>query len=335
MIQIGQRVNLLRGDLQHTPQGRAGVIAQVGDLAPNLPQHRAVPAPTSAQHPRRAARRRTWRFLVRAVRHRPDRSPHDQPAVPWLSARGEGGRPSPRWSAGRARTARAQPAPASTTSGPSPTEHLLAYAELLAQPGDRTTSPRSSCATASRCGRSARPNGRPRRTGDIDRLRADSATVRARPQGERNRDHRETSRASSTSSRACTSRSPSTALDPAPAQRGRLDRPGRRETSAAVPRWLKLPLVVLLAAVEVPIHFESFRAFTPAASRCCGASRSPSRSAWCWGRTWPGVWLRRRHTRPAVGVVPTVASGALMAVWLAAAFILADLRRTMLVTPPC
>ena len=54
MIQIGQRVNLLRGDLD-TPQGRAGVIAQVGDLAPNLPD--TVLYPTDLSTNIRDARR--------------------------------------------------------------------------------------------------------------------------------------------------------------------------------------------------------------------------------------------------------------------------------------
>ena len=211
-------------------------------------------------------------------------------------------------------------------------EHLLAYAELLRNQethdvAEEQLRHREQVRAIRAAERAAAA------TGDIDRLRADSAIGQAAARVERNRDHRETSRAQLDLLTGVHEPIPVDGVDPAPAQRGRWIGPADGKLSPPVPRWLKLPLVVLLAAVEVPIYFESFRAFNPRSVALLWCFTLPVALCMVLGPHLTGVWLRRRHTRPSVGVVPTVASGALMAVWLAAAFILADLRRTTLVTP--
>lgn len=97
-----------------------------------------------------------------------------------------------------------------------------------------------------------------------------------------------------------------------------------------VPRLLKIVLVLVLAAIEVPIHFLTFQAFHPRDPALTWCFTLPVALCMVLGPHLAGIWMRRRLAVPSLGKVPAFAAAALMAVWLGAAVVLADLRSTTL-----
>jgi hypothetical protein len=127
---------------------------------------------------------------------------------------------------------------------------------------------------------------------------------------------------------------PDADLDPRPPQPSRWIGPGDGTLAPPVPRWLKLPLVVLLVLVEVPIHFMTFKVFHPREPSLTWCLTIPVAACMVIGPHLTGVWLRRRLAVPPLGVVPVIASALLMLAWLGSSLVLASLRSTTLVTPP-
>lgn len=126
---------------------------------------------------------------------------------------------------------------------------------------------------------------------------------------------------------------PDAGLDPRPPQPRRWIGPGDGTLAPPVPRWLKLPIVVLLVAVEVPIHFMTFRVFHPRDPGMTWCFTIPVAACMVFGPHLTGVWLRRRLAAPRVGAVPVIASAVLMIAWFGSALVLADLRSKTLVAP--
>jgi hypothetical protein len=126
---------------------------------------------------------------------------------------------------------------------------------------------------------------------------------------------------------------PEDGIDPPPPQLKRWIGPGDGTLAPPVPRLLKLPLVLLLALVEVPIHFMTFRLFHPRDPAMTWCLTIPVAGCMVLGPHLTGVWLRRRLAAPSVGVMPIIASALLMVAWLGSAVVLASLRSTTLVSP--
>lgn len=121
--------------------------------------------------------------------------------------------------------------------------------------------------------------------------------------------------------------------NPAPPQPRRWVGPGDGTLAPPVPRLLKLLLVVLLVAVEVPIHFSTFRIFHPRDLAMTWCFTIPIAVCLVLAPHLAGILLRRRHAAPSVGRMPVIVSAVVMIAWLGSALVLASLRSTTLVTP--
>jgi hypothetical protein len=156
---------------------------------------------------------------------------------------------------------------------------------------------------------------------------------RARAAVERNREHREVSRAQLDLLTGVHEPRPEDGADPGPGVPGQWAGPASGVLSPPVPRRLKLLLVVLLATVEIPIYFSTFRMFDPRDMLLVWCFTVPVALLMVVAPHIAGVWLRKRLATPSLGPLPTIGAAALMVVWAGAAVVLAKLRVTSLVHP--
>ncbi|VVJ15008.1 Uncharacterised protein [Amycolatopsis camponoti] len=167
----------------------------------------------------------------------------------------------------------------------------------------------------------------------IAREAAEAEIGQARGRLARNQDHRETSRAQLDLLTGVHDPIPEDGVDPGPTVPGRWIGPADGQLSPVVPPLLKYVLMVLLAVVEVPIYFSTFRAFDPRNFALVWCFTIPVALCMVLAPHLSGLWLRKRLAKPSIGIVPTVASGVLMTAWFGAAVLLAKLRSTTLVQP--
>jgi hypothetical protein len=115
--------------------------------------------------------------------------------------------------------------------------------------------------------------------------------------------------------------------------RGRWAGPADGTLAPPIPLWFKLPLVALLAVVEVPIYFAMFRTFHYSDLALTWCFTVPVALSMVLGPHLAGLCLRWRLARPALGVPLVITCVVVMAVWFGAAGVLGYLRSLTLLAP--
>jgi hypothetical protein len=167
----------------------------------------------------------------------------------------------------------------------------------------------------------------------IARRVAGTELERAEANVDRNRARREASQAQLDLLTGVHEPRPEDGEDPGPVMPSQWIGPANGVLSPTVPRWLKIALIVLLPVVEIPIYFSTFRMFDPRNMPLVWCFTVPVALCMVLAPHLVGLWLRKRLARPSIGILPTIASGVLMAVWAGAAVVLAKLRTTSLIHP--